>query len=228
MFFGVLLLGAELVSKLDKKLRTLSEDLVHFRTLETKVRTVQKTANELSGSLTDLQKFAAGTGDCSLELIQKFLSASYEYPQVKIQERTEKGVQTEAFVPSVEKDNAVVQFRFLNLITTLQSFYKKFWSVPLSLGGTVLQIGVMKIMCVDQRVPKLQISFRTLSSIGAKDDFSLMVSVLNHHNGCSFFERKISGNKACNIHHVVWAAIEKKESNWLDSGGNMTVYCAKV
>ena len=206
----------------------MNKNLVHFRTLDTQVRTMHKTANELCGSFDDLQKFVTGAGDCSLELIQKFLSASFEYPQVESYERVEKSVQTESFDAPVEKDNAVVQFEFLNLITALQTLHKKRWSVPLAIGGIVFQIGVMKMTCKIEKVPKLQIAFRKLFAKEVKDEFSLMISVLNQQNGRSLFEKKISGINACNLEHVSWTAIEKCNSKWLDSEGSLTVVCAKV
>ena len=221
--------GPELISQLDNKLKELHEDLVHFRKLETQVRTAQKATDELSYNLDDLEKFAAGTGDCSIELVRNFISTNYDYPKVNFKVSVEKGVQTENPV-SVAVDKTGLQFAFLKLKKTLKNFYKKYWSVPLSLDGVFFHVGVMKMMCHHEHVPKLQISFQTYWSKpeAEKADLRVKISVLNNWTRYPIFEKHIWGHSACNVHHVRWTIIEDKESGWLDSEGSLTVNCAKL
>ena len=207
----------------------INKDLVHYRSLETQVRSVEKANSELSKNLDHLHNFAKGIRECSWELIQKFLSENYEFPEDGIEEPNEKTIQKDISsnepYPSQNSYRGTIGINFGCPRRKLPDYDEKFWSPVILLGGIGFQIGILKVRSpIHNNHPMLQILFQTTSR--TPDKLKLNFFATNHTTRKCHFEKAITkcDQSGC-IFSVLWNQLLEKQKNWLDSEGNLIIYC---
>ena len=217
------------------KLDIINKDLVHYRSLETQVRSVEKANSELCNNLHYLQNFAKGNEECSLEIIQKFLNENYEFPEESIA-KTEKT--DSARKKSLDKKLSVEQpihtatigFNFGRPKQTLPHYDTTHWSSELMFGGLRFQVGILKARSKHyNNNPMLQIEFRNIVTKKRPDKSMLKIFAVNHKTGKLHFDKTINKlEQWCTIYCVLWNMLFEEELHWLDCEGHLIIYCASL